>query len=532
MLLEHGRDREAALGLNELDAEVPASADPELRRWMGAQVSAAAAHLFSQQKSHAANRLLEFGRRFQPEDAPSAELAFPNGVHVDISALPEAGQQWVHAGAEDAEGWRTQWSWVKPAVFTFVLALATFFVLAHCAFGTRERSVSEWGGFAVLAAGLCAATAFAARRFLQVMTQPYGRFTLLHQLHLVEVLTDHVIVWPLVHLQDVQLVNQHANGAYTYTLVEMRFNGRRVVTFCRGERAAKDFAERLVAQRRRVLELLSRGLLSAEEGMAQLPAELLARGASSGRVRGPMSRLPRVTHPLVVAGLGALLVGATVIPQRRATDARAWQQAAVQSSELGPLLKFLRARPDSRYSAQAQARVDAELARVRERLESRLAPGSPAASSLPFFTGLLDAVARTHSRRVVVDWAEASRGQIPEDVSVALVLAWQRLLDEALGRGVLVVDAGRDSKEGPPVLTVRVGDALRLPDQHRVWSVSAKGPGGEEVVAPLELTADATDPKVTEVLFHAWMDRWHLPGAGDRRPLLLTASTLARSAKP
>ncbi|AKQ64270.1 hypothetical protein A176_001182 [Myxococcus hansupus] len=541
MLLEHDREREATRGLDELDAEVPASADPELRRWMAAQVSAAAAHLFAQRKSQAANRLLEYGRRFHPDDAPAAELSFPNGVHVDISALPEAGRQWVHAGAEDSEGWRSQWSWAMPAAVTFALALATFFFLAYCAFGTGERSFYNWSGCVVMAAALCAATAYAARRFLTVMTQPYGRFTLLHPLHLVEVMGDHVIVWPLVHLEDVQLVNQHSHVSYTHTLIEMRFNGRQVVTFGHSERAAKDFVAQLVAQRRRVLELLSQGLLSAEEGMAQLPAELLARGASSGTVHGPPHRLPHATHPLVAAGLGVLLVVAAVIPHRSATDAQAWQHAAVQTSGLGPLLTFLRARPDSHFSVQAQARVDAELARVRARLESRLDPGSAAARSVPFFTGLLNDVSRTHSRRVVVEWAEPAsekgQGQAQEDLSILLVSAWQRLLDEALGRDVLVVDAGRNSQEGPPVLTLQVGEALRPstgsgPVRHRVWQVRAKGPGGEDIVAPLELTADAADPKVPESLFHAWVDQWHLPGAGDRRPLLLTASTLVRSATP
>ncbi|NOJ96590.1 DnaJ domain-containing protein [Corallococcus coralloides] len=528
-MLEFGQDASAEKELEQLDAELPESADPELRRWTGGQLSSAAAHLFSQQKSKGANQLLAFGRRFNPESA--TEVAYPTRVILDVDALPPVTREWLHAEAERADGWRAVMTWVMPAILTLAAAAATSFLLAFIYFGISERDVSDWVWCAVFAAVFCGVTWALARRLLRVMANPYGRFNTVHPLHLIQVAIDRITVWPLVHLQDLQLVNRHVNGAYQFTAIEMRFNDKRMTLPVHGREKAEALAQELIARRRRVLELLGRGMLDAESGVEHLPPALLARADKKGRVRAENARSPW-PGVFAAAGVGVLLVAGAVWPQRQTAAAHAWTRVAAQG-DLSSMLESLRERPDPRFSPTLQARVDAELDKARARLEARLDPGSAAAPSRAFFTHLLDAVSRNHSRRVTVQWeAPAGKRTSPrDDPSELLVSAWQRTVDEALGRGVLVVDGGRGLPvDGPPLLSLHVKEGGGGSPSQRVWSV--KHEGLDVPVPPLELVADAADPRASEVLFRGWVDRWHLPGAGNRRPLLLTASTLVQEARP
>ncbi|MBN8226283.1 DnaJ domain-containing protein [Corallococcus macrosporus] len=534
-MLEYGQDADVETDLKQLDAELPESADPELRRWTGGQLSSAAAHLFAQQKSKAANRLLEFGRRFNPESA--TEVAYPTCVSLDVDALPAVTREWLHSEAERIGGWRVVATWVMPALFTLALATGTCFLMASVFFGTSERGVLGWIGCALFAAIAFGITWAQARQLRRVMASPYGRFNTIHPLHLIEVAIDRITVWPLVHLQDMQLVNHQNNGVYQHTAIEMRFNGKRMTLTVRGKDKAEELANELIARRRRVLELLGRGMLDAESGVEHLPPALLARADKAGHVR---AQAPRSPWPGVfaAAGVGVVLVGAAVWPQQRIAAEHSWTRVAFQG-DLSSLLEYLREQPDPRFAPEIQARVDAELGRAHALLEARLDPGSPAAPSRAFFTGLLKGVSRTHSRRLSVTWEAPNGKRMPpgDDPSELLIGAWQRTVNEALGQGVLVVDGGRGSRhEGPSLLTLRVREDLRPgaggTSSQRVWSVVQEGPGADAAVPPLELVADAADPRASEVLFHAWVDRWHLPGAGDRRPLLLTASTLGPEAQP
>ncbi|WP_223636672.1 DnaJ domain-containing protein [Corallococcus sp. EGB] len=529
-MLEFGQDADARKELELLDTELPESADPELRRWTGGQLSSAAAHLFAQQKSQGANQLLAFGRRFNPES--TTEVAYPTCVELDVNALPAVTREWLDEQAERIGGWRTVTTWATPALLTLGLASATAFLLSFVAFGVSERDLPEWIACAIFAAVFCGATWAQARNLLRGMASPYGHFDAIHPLHFIQVARDRITVWPLVHLQDLQLMNQHHNGSYLHTAIELRFNDRRISLKVRGKERAEALARELLERRRRVLELLGRGMLDAESGVEHLPPSLLARADSRGHVRAENARSPW-PGVFAAAGVGVLLVAGAVWPQKQSAAENAWMRAAAKG-DVGSMLEYLRERPDPRFAPKLQAQVDSELGKVRARLDERLDPGSAAAPSRAFFTSLLDGVSRVHSRRITVAWEGREGTATPprDDPSELLVSAWQRTVDEALGKGVLLVDGGQGAKrEGPPLLTLRVREGSQGgPPGQRVWSVS---PEGLDVkVPPLELMANAADPRASEVLFHGWVDRWHLPGAGDRRPLLLTASTLAQEAQP
>ncbi|RKH35954.1 J domain-containing protein [Corallococcus sicarius] len=551
LLLEHGRNADAARELDGLEASIPADADAELRGWAGGQLASAAASLFAQQKSEAANQLLERGRRINPDSA--TEVAYPVRVTLDVAALPEVTREWLNTEAERHQGWRRFSSWVWPAVLTFGLAVVTLSLLVLFLRAPGEFDVFLWGVCAVFAAGFSAATFAAARVFLRAAESPFGLFTTVHPLHLVQVQRDRITVWPLVHLQDVRLVNHQNYGVYTHTEVELRFSNQRLKVPVRGKQVAEAFAQELLGRRRRVLELLNRGMLDAESGVEQLPPALLARGGARGHVRAEGQRGP-VPGMLAAAGVGALLVTLCIVPQSRRAEEHVWGQFLSQD-DLGATLAYLRDRPETRFTSDAQARVDAALGLAREQLTARLDPGSAAAPSVPFFASLLDAVSRTHSRRVVVSWAAADApGALPpgpgaEKLKASralrdeqLVDAWQRRFDEALGQGVLRVDARHDMpKEGPPMMTLRVQEQLRSAGPgasalEAVWTVTADpafGAAGPPL--PLELVVPVTSlegPHVAEALFRAWVDRWHLPGTGDVRPLLSTPSLLAQESSP
>ncbi|RKH82493.1 hypothetical protein D7Y21_28360 [Corallococcus sp. AB045] len=526
-MLEFGQDADAAKALEQLDAELPESTDPELRRWTGGQLSSSAAHLFAQQNSKGANQLLAFGRRFNPESV--TDVAYPTRAILDVDALPAATREWLHEEAERLHGWRTVRHWMMPALYTLGLAAATALLLSFICFGGNAREVAVWIVCAVFAAVFCGVTWAQARRLLRVMASPFGRFDTIHPLHFIQVATDRVTVWPFVHLQNLHLVDHQDNGNYQDTTLELRFNDQRVALRVRGKEQAEALAQELMGRRRRVLELMGQGMLDAESGVEHLPAALLARADKKGRVRAENARSPW-PGVFAAAGVGVLLVGGAVWPQQQSAAVRAWTRAASQG-DLDSMLESLREQPDPRFAPQLQARVDAELGKARARMEARLDPGSAAAPSREFFTSLLDGVSRAHTRRIAVIW-EAREGTVMpprEDFSELLMNAWQRTVDEALGQNVLSVNVGRGSpREARPLLILRVRDGIR--GGQRVWSVSHEGL--DLPVPPLELVADAADPRAPEVLFHAWMDRWHLPGAGSRRPLLFTASTLVQGARP
>ncbi|RKG77370.1 J domain-containing protein [Corallococcus terminator] len=532
-MLEHGLGADAARELDGLEVDVPANADPELRRWTAGQLSAAAANLFAQQKSEAANALLERCQRFNPTSA--TEGVFPVRVDLDLAALSDGARQWLRAEAERNEGGRTLKTWAIPVAWLVGLGIATLFFFVDCFRAPESRTEFDWACRAVFAAGLCASTLFAARILLHTLDSPFGDFHVVHPLHLVQVLRNHVTVWPLVHLTDIQLMDHHNNGRYTHTALEMRFSRRRVVLRVRGRQPAEALAQELSGRRRRVLELLNRGMLDAESGVEHLPAALLARG-TKGHVRAE-GALPSWVGLGLTAAVAVLVVVAAAVPHRRAADAHVWGLAR-NTRDLGPTLTFLRDRSGSDLAPQAQARVDAELAQARARMETRLDEGSGTAASRPFFSSLLDAVSRTHSRRVVVEMLGVEKSDSRPEL---LVTAWQRMADEALGKDVLFMDSARAAgREGPPAATLRVRQQVRPlaangtedPAVELLWAVTTEGLGS---VAPLALTArgvSAEDPVAAEALLHTWVERWHLPGAGTRRPLLFTNSLLAQEASP
>ncbi|RKH00802.1 hypothetical protein D7X74_38310 [Corallococcus sp. CA047B] len=534
-MLEHGFNPEAVQELDSLEVDVPANADPELRRWTAGQLSSAAATLFAQQRSEAANKLLERSQRFNPTSA--TEGVYPVRVDLDVAALSEGARQWLRAEADRHDGGRTLKTWALPAAVSAGLALVTLFFLVDCFRAPETRTVVDWVCRAVFAAGLAAATLYAARVLLRSISSPFGSFHVVHPLHLVQVQRDQLTVWPLVHLNDIQLMDHHDNGRYTHTSLDMRFSRMRLVLRVRGKPQAEALAQELSGRRRRVLELLNRGMLDAESGVEHLPAALLARGAKGRHVHAE-GKLPSWVGLGVAAAVAVLVVCASVVPQRSAVDARAWG-LALNVRDLGPTLAFLRDRPDSNFAPQAQARLDAELAQARARMETRLDAGSGTAASIPFFSSLLDAVARTHSRRVSVEWLGLEKSDARPDL---LVTAWQRMADEALGKDVLFMDSVRAAgREGPPAASLRVRQQVRpLPangtDEAPVellWAVTTEGLGSS--VASLALTArgvSAEDPAASEALLHAWVERWHLPGTGTRRPLLFTNSLLALEASP
>ena len=131
---------------------------------------------------------------------------------------------------------------------------------------------------------------WAVRRLVQVFGSRYGRYTIVHPCHVLQVDIDEVTVWPLVNLHDVALAHHTSNGSYSHTQCKLNFAGASCRVVVRDQQAAIDWADVVLEQRRKVLDLLGMGLLEAEEGFDLVPPALLQPPAGLCRQARPIAR--------------------------------------------------------------------------------------------------------------------------------------------------------------------------------------------------------------------------------------------------
>jgi hypothetical protein len=197
--------------------------------------------------------------------------------------------------------------------------------------------------------------ALAVRRLRRVTQSPFGKFTEVHPLYLIQVDIDKVSLWPLVNLHDVALTHHLQNGAYQSTSVRMDFGGVPLHLSIRGQQAAVDWAQNLLDTRHRTLSLLSEGLLDSEDGLDLVPPQLLLGVKPK---RDPKARRnTRATYAGAAVG-GLLLFYGGAVPMNSANaEHEAWNRASGYSSSAQSYREYLKQFPNGRHADQARAAI-------------------------------------------------------------------------------------------------------------------------------------------------------------------------------
>lgn len=372
--------------------------DEETRKYVATRLASLAADLFAMKRSVDGNRLLQRCRALDPS-RKSMEFQFPSKVTLPIAELPPASQDWIaNHGNEWAAGKLSHNMWGGP-IFLLIVAVVFNLVMLSAAFGAKRLwSSGTRAQMALLLVGAPLLLGLGIRRVRRVAKSRYGKYTTIHPLHLAQVNVDQVTLWPLVNLHDVSLTHHSTNGVYQYTAVRMDFAGTICNLTIRGQQASVDWANQLLAQRRRVLELMSMGLLDAEEGFDMVPPEQMT-GAKKAEKPDPARRKQTLAFYGSFAAAGVLLAGIAIPYNIGAAERSAWR-ACTYYPTISEYRRYLELFPTGKHAAEAQRGIadkyDEAIARYKERA-TQVEPTAMAA-----VVGVIEALKTSPSHRVKV----------------------------------------------------------------------------------------------------------------------------------
>ena len=225
-------------------------------------------------------------------------------------------------------------------------------------------------------------TAWAIRRIILAAKSPYGAYTFVHSLFLLQVRLDKVIAWPLANLHDVRVTHHHTNGVYTTSRIDLVFNRKTFNTSIYGQQAAVDWANAVLQKRRRMLELMYSGMLEeGEEDTKLIPANLIPEEGKPAPLTETAQKRKKNGRITMAATAGAAaLVTLGFIPINAAkSDHSAWDDARfAYRDKVRAYQRYLNQFPSGRHADEAKAAIDGIYAqaeqRVKEHGESEMAP--------------------------------------------------------------------------------------------------------------------------------------------------------------
>jgi len=356
--------------------------DPKSKRYVADRLGSLAAPLFAMQRVDDANLLMKYASQVDPKRGTGR---MPNTFEVETDALPDASKEWLkkqkNTPSDDkinnsAMGWPIFWLLVSGCglLWAWVNGFAGYRPLGP------EGLVAMFIGMSLF--GLLAA--WSLRGIIEGAKSPYGAFTIVHPLYLLQVRPTKVIAWPLANLHDVKITHHYTNGVYSTTRIDLIFNGRTFSHSIYGQERAVEWANRVLAKRRRMLELMHAGLL--EDGAAEtnlIPAELVPHEGASKPSERAKARTKRAWVGAGAAvGLAGLATAIAIPLDLVKRDNRAWESASgygYGSSKVQRYKQYLADWPDGRHAEEAKKGIDdvyanAE-ARVKQHQDSEMAKG-------------------------------------------------------------------------------------------------------------------------------------------------------------
>ncbi len=330
--------------------------DEDVRKYVATRLSSIAADLFAMKKSADANKLLQWSSKLDVT-RKSLSFQFPPKVTLRIADLSASAQAWLQKNATEwAFGKLQHGKWGGP-IALLILAIMTSMGVLGSLFGGRNVWAGStafwmvvWSTLGALFLGWTVAKVLRAKR------SPYGAYTTIHPLHLMQVAIDEVTVWPLVNLQDVSLTHHMTNGIYSYTAVRMDFSGTICNLTINGQQASVDWANQLLGQRRRVLELMSMGLLDAEEGYDIVPPTELAT-KTRPKTESAQAEEKRTKKFYSIFATAGLALGVIAIPYNRTAAERNDWRMCERYGSLYDCRNYLQLHPTARHANDAKQRI-------------------------------------------------------------------------------------------------------------------------------------------------------------------------------
>jgi curved DNA-binding protein CbpA len=370
--------------------------DQETRKYVATRLASLAADLFAMKRSVDANRMLARCKQLDPT-RKSMEFQFPSRVTVPISQLPPSAQTWLANHGKEWQAGKLQHSAYPGPIFLLIVAGFLSLIALNATFGARHLwDAGQAAFFAIFLIGSALLLALGIRRVQRVAKSPFKKYTTVHPLHLLQVDVDKVTVWPLVNLHDVHLTHHSTNGVYQYTAVRMDFAGTVCNTTIRGQQASVDWANRLLAQRRRCLELMAMGLLEAEEGMDLIPAEAL-RGLKVPADKKARERALRFYG--IFAGAGVVLACVALPYNRGAAERDAWSSVSRYGS-MSEYRSYLTRFPSGSHAREVRALLDKKYDDAIERYKRKAASADP--KGVQAIVDVVNTMKKNDARRVKI----------------------------------------------------------------------------------------------------------------------------------
>ena len=376
--------------------------DADVKKYVATRLASLAADLFAMKRSVDANRLLQRCKLLDSSRA-SMSFQFPAKATLPIKLLPQGSQDWIAThGKEWAAGKLSHNPWVGP-VFGLICALLLALGVLGGAFGGDKL----WDGgqrvtWFLFLVGAPLLVALGIRRVRRVAKSRFGKYTTIHPLHLMQVDVDKVTIWPLVNLHDVSLTHHSTNGVYQYTAVRMDFAGTICNLTIRGQQASVDWANRVLGQRRRVLELMSMGLLDAEDGFDLVPPEQLGKPAPKADPDVQRQKQVMMRWYGAFAGAGALLAAVAIPYNTGAAERAEWRRCEGSWSTVRDYRRYLDKFPSGKHAGQIKQLIDAKYDSAIDNYRVHASSADP--KSVQAMVDVIGALKKSNTRRVKVTY--------------------------------------------------------------------------------------------------------------------------------
>lgn len=290
------------------------------------------------------------------------------------------------------------------AIFGLLLGIPAIPILLAIAFEPRRPLPNEVMAFLGVAFFLVAwVLAASVVRLIDVQKSPYGKYVTVHPFFLLDVNVNTLTAWPLANLHDVRLTHHHTNGVYSTTNVAMVFAKRTFTTSIYGKEKSVEWANRVLASRRRMLETMFSGL--SDEGNPDatlIPARLVPDEGKTHPLT-PAGEARRKRNRIVLfAALGfGVLLTLILIPlnaiKRDNYAFSAAQYAYNPHDKLNGYLRYLMQYPSGRHADEANTAIEKMYDEALAKVDA-----APNAAAAPMMREVLGVLRKARSNRIDV----------------------------------------------------------------------------------------------------------------------------------
>ncbi|MBK7859395.1 MAG: DnaJ domain-containing protein [Archangiaceae bacterium] len=354
--------------------------DEPSRRYVADRLASLAAPLFAQARTDDANLLMREAAKLDPKRGTGR---MPNSFEVDPEQLPEASKAWLKTMKDTPSGDKISNSAMGWPIFLLLLGGGGVLFCLSQGLGSRYPIHGEGLALMWLGLVLCGVlTAWSLRAVIEAARSPYGAYTIVHPLYMLQVRPTKVTAWPLANLHDARITHHHTNGVYSTSRIDLIFNGRTFTVSLYGKERSVEYANGVLARRRKMLELMYAGLLeNSGDELRLIPAALIPEEGVQKPTAKARARSKRGYLGAGAVAAAATLVTAIAVPlDAKKADDRAWESAAdsYYGAKVPRLQGYLARYPNGGHAEEARRRItqvyeDAEK-KVKAHGDSELAP--------------------------------------------------------------------------------------------------------------------------------------------------------------